>query len=345
MARVILHIGTYKTGSTAIQSFMRKNEAAFAQQSIYYPTFKGDSQNHTFLRTSLMQEDAANVADCRDVLQRCVDADPNATIVLSSEHYWPLHGPKLQEMLDVIEKVCPDITTVIYLRRQDKLWASLYAQMAKSMSIRPEHALWGQKGFVGADIAEHGMYYFECLEEYANRFGREKVVARLYERRMFPNGDAVEDFVQFIGGKMPADPIGGDDDTNLSFAWKAVEFSKYCAVQYAARFGRKKKWIGPVSGAMRDTVARLQREEGFTDWIGKAPLYLPPDEQLKIVEHYRPSNEKLFEHYFGGQDVFGSGDTQKPCPYGLADIPEVELRRGFELMTWWLARKVGNLGG
>ena len=35
--RIILHIGVYKTGTTAVQSFLARNRSALAEQGVLYP--------------------------------------------------------------------------------------------------------------------------------------------------------------------------------------------------------------------------------------------------------------------------------------------------------------------
>lgn len=334
MGKIVLHLGTYKTGSTAIQQFMRQNDKAFRKQGIVYPLFPKDGQSHTFLRQTIYRDDPEGLRQCLEIMRRAFQDDPDATIVLSSEHFWPMNGPRLHAFLDALQSVSSNVHTLIYLRRQDHLWASLYAQQSKGMGVRPEHQLWGKKGYIGQDIAEHGMYYFEVVEEYARRFGRERVAPRVYDRKLFTDGDVVKDFVEFVGGTIP-DPARDDAaDTNQSFGWKAVEFSKYCAV----KFGKQRYKNDPAPAAMRRAILRLAREDGFPEWFGKAPNYLSLDEQKRIIEHYRPSNEKLFEAYFSGRDAFANAGWLTLCPYSVDDIPDHELKRAFEYMALYLSQ-------
>jgi hypothetical protein len=334
MRKIILHIGTYKTGSTAIQAFMRQNERSFRSRGILYPTFQGDTRSHTFLRKAVWDDDTAGVRDCIDILQRAFAKRPNATVVLSSEHFWPLRAAPLQRMLDELTSITHNIHTVMYVRPQDRLWSSLYAQEAKFMRVRPEHELWGAKGFVSQGIIE-GMYYFECLEAYAGRFGRENVTARLYNRKLFPQGDVVEDFLSFLGVSVRSWPWHGKE-RNESYGWKAVEFSKHCAVHYARKAGRDvfaRNVNSAISTAMRQAVLRLATRDGFPDWLGKVPNYLSPDDQRAIHAHYAESNANLFKHYFGGKDVFHTDDLLPACPYKFADIPRNELQLAFRYMN------------
>ncbi len=338
MPKIILHIGTYKTGSTAIQAFMRRNESTFEAQGVIYPTFRGDSQSHTFLCQAIRTNNKEGLEECTRTLRRAFHERPEATVVLSSEHFWPMNGPHLHTMLDILETISADIRVLMYVRSQGRLWASLYAQQSKSMSVRPEHKLWGRNSFIGARIANHGMYYFECLEEYAKRFGRDHVTAKIYDRKLFNGGDVITDFLAFLGSPIPVSGNSHLPDTNLSYGWKAVELSKY----FAINFGEMRYKGHPAPGALRRTVTRLAKNDNLEGWLGGYACFLSANEQMRIREYYAASNRKLAEAYFGGLDPFSGEELMPTCPHFL-DIPEPEIKKANRYMAEFLQQSDADL--
>ncbi len=333
MSRIVLHIGTYKTGSTAIQAFMRKNSSILQSYGVIYPVYRGDAQSHTFLRQAIRTNNKEGLAECVHTLERALEEHSGATVVLSSEHFWPMNGSDLQIMLTALQRVCPDVRVLMYVRSQGRLWASLYAQQSKSMSVRPEHRLWGANSFIGTHIANHGMYYFECLEEYAKKFGRDHVSARIYDRRLFPDADVVKDFLQFLDCPVPSTAQFGPHEANSSYGWKAVEFSKYCAIL----LGERRYKNHPAPGALRRTVTRLSLDDKFPGWLEGNACFLSAYDQMQIRDHYADSNRKLYAYYFGGVEHFLKEDLMPVCPR-LSDIPELEIQRALKYMGEFLSR-------
>lgn len=329
--RLVLHIGTYKTGSTAIQSFLRHNDAALRDQGFLYPLLPGDRQSHTFLRAAtakaLKSIDATELTSCISTLAEQINFYSPEVVILSSEHFWPAPPRIVALMISSFEHLFGDISVTIYLRPQRDLWISLYSQFAKQMQVLPSHSLWGTPEYCGKGISDHGMYYVNVLDGYRQASDAVGICARIYNRSLFPNQDVVSDFADSC--KLNNDMLGipSNISSNESLAWKAVEFSKALATHLCGDHSRRKR----VAGVMRKGFMDA-RKQGLNDWIGNSPNYLTESEQDAIHDHYEASNHRLSAGYFNSAPIF---EMNRYLPVNLCsihDIPSDEKRLLADLM-------------
>ncbi|RZJ41201.1 MAG: hypothetical protein EON87_16640, partial [Brevundimonas sp.] len=140
-----MHIGTEKTGSTAIQAWLDQADGALAEASYRYCVAAGRPNN---TRLSACARDPQIIDDVRmrqglrtpaDVvafrttfaraLAREVETHAGKTIIFSSEH---CHSrlttiEEVQALHDLLQPLFDQVQVVVYLRRQDRVATSLYS--------------------------------------------------------------------------------------------------------------------------------------------------------------------------------------------------------------------------
>src|SRR5262249_27414617 len=145
MKTLYLHIGTEKTGSTALQMVSGMNRGALIKHGIFYPLSPG-KRNHTKL--TIFAADPPNALDLRrltrlfadDAYQRFKADFPGQLqaeiasarcprIYLSNEHLSSRLKTveEVQRLAAVIRPLADDIKVVVYLRRQPELYLSTYS--------------------------------------------------------------------------------------------------------------------------------------------------------------------------------------------------------------------------
>lgn len=153
MAKVILHAGFHKTGTTAIQEFARKNRRALRAAGIYYPTYpewaRTESPEHHEFAHAIAGR--SQVFDDKRSLRRLIDewlaaAGPDEKILISAEAMsrhlgrdpdtsW---GERRREY--VRDLAClfagHDAEIVAVIRRQDDFVRSLYFEHIRKASPR-----------------------------------------------------------------------------------------------------------------------------------------------------------------------------------------------------------------
>ncbi len=134
MNKLFMHIGTYKTGSTALQQWLRINSNYLKSNDILYIP-----KSYNFLRKTINGDKNCNYIELKDVRQSLFKTsrkENNKTLVISSEH---LSGDPKYGYIDslAIARTMKEITSglnlqifiIVYLRRQDNFFESLYTEM------------------------------------------------------------------------------------------------------------------------------------------------------------------------------------------------------------------------
>ncbi len=184
--QIIVHCGIHKTGTSYLQHVFRRNAEILAQHGIHYPV----GPNAYIQRTGNHSVIAANYEQGLDVIahfKRHVTIDSAARCLLISGEEFSrlfLRNGFLEEFMRAASGV--EVKFLFYLRRQDHLRESVYAQSVKN-------ALYG-------DISQtkYNFDFFETVRPFVDAVGRENVIARPYNREKWPDGELVNDFCAAI---------------------------------------------------------------------------------------------------------------------------------------------------
>jgi hypothetical protein len=188
MPRLIIHIGSQKTGSTSIQTFLTQQTAKMEEAGLRYVNagrgpaahnklaFKRDSDQYPVLMKRLVAE---------------VENDPDKTHVVSAEMLFTTR------MASSIAEYLPDdlrkeTQIIAYIRRQDKFLEAMYKQVVKTGRFKGSAQDYAQK-------RESALMYSKVLDAYAENFGKENVLVLPYERSLFREGDVILDMAAHLG--------------------------------------------------------------------------------------------------------------------------------------------------
>lgn len=199
-ASCVLHIGTPKTGSTAIQCFLGDNRARLTAAGLLYPgSIERGHAHHdlAFLTAEGYPEWAtaqpAPLIDLIAAVRAEREAQPAIRqLLLSSENFYWLSSPEAVCDLAAALGYRPEqVAIVVYIRRQEAAVESWYNQLVKALgysagfeqSIADYDALWD---------------YDACLARWAAVFGSGQIVLRPYpdDEAGF---DARRDFIELLG--------------------------------------------------------------------------------------------------------------------------------------------------
>ena len=148
--KIYLHIGTEKTGTTSIENFLTVNRDRLLKKKILYPKSLGspnninlaiafqseEKQDDLRIRSNILtQKDIKNFQDriyknLKDEIER---ASPEI-LLISSEHLSSrLNKDKeIHQLYQFLSSFSEQIEVLIYLRRQDSFFESLYSTAIKS---------------------------------------------------------------------------------------------------------------------------------------------------------------------------------------------------------------------
>lgn len=191
--RIVLHIGTHKTGTSALQAFCAKNRDALLARGIYYPKLENGSNSFNFLGAQLAFGKHDEVRRFFDRALRDTRKAGANTLLVSGEslyamtslfyrlyerpcgEYWG-YERSLVRALRACLPANATFSVYCYVRRQDRFIESLYNQCVKHPA-----------GF-GGDINEflgqmhETVYYARQLQLWADSFGSNALKVRSYEK-------------------------------------------------------------------------------------------------------------------------------------------------------------------
>lgn len=164
--RVILHIGTHKTGTSALQECLRRNEKTLARRGIHYARIAPYKNCNSLVRTVAKSRGPELQAFVRRHIDEALGLGAH-TIVMSAESffamtmffhkfngrhddYWNIES----ESVAFLHRAFPqEVTTrpVVFFRRQDRFLESIYGEVVKSRGV-------------GTPIDEFGFFFREALD-------------------------------------------------------------------------------------------------------------------------------------------------------------------------------------
>jgi hypothetical protein len=183
---LVLHIGTHKTGTSALQTYLSRRSEALEQAGVrYVQSARSAGKAHHELPWAIRGKRGAEMSAWRD-LRAELDANSSVENIVSSEGFWYSDPAAVKAELQDVR----DVRIVMYLRRQDKYLQSLYKQSVTG-GRKTAFSDWLEKS------RERGNY-LAVVERWAAQFGADALMLRPYERDGHTI-DVVRDFAGILG--------------------------------------------------------------------------------------------------------------------------------------------------
>lgn len=200
---LFLHIGTNKTGTSAIQRFFNQQRDALQQHGLLYPAAGCAGDAHYTFSTLLgfdhgkprrVDQSAPPLRDLRSRLEQEITRSACRHVLISSENFvLPRAVEPVRELLRDFE-----VRVVVYLRRHDGWWESAYNQAVKMVAQPP----WGRgfERYLRYQRMRNPQYggYRALLDRWDAVFGADNVIVRPYEKQQNAPNVAV-DILHAIG--------------------------------------------------------------------------------------------------------------------------------------------------
>jgi len=340
-----LHIGTGKTGTTSIQTFLEENRDALRRAGTVVPKSPG-RRNHRKLTMYALNDDVIENSRrskglvtldriesfrkqfLEDFRTEARSWKGSENVVLTSEQMTRLRREgeleRLKALLDIAGR---PIKVIVYLRRQDLYFISEYSQLIKGGLTLP-------LSVEGARVNLAIYDYRKLLSTWARTFGQASLIVRAFEPQQLKNSDVLDDFMSIIGFE-GLQAFTRPGVRNQSLDAHTVEFLRSINPSVP-------RWIDG-----RPNPARAGLVE-FLEEISSGPkLRLARQQAAKFLETFQPSNAEVARTYLGRED--GVLFRRSPGDDGGVD-PSLSAEQAVEisgkiwnhLMAAELARRAGE---
>jgi len=194
---------------------------------------------------------------------------------------------------------------VVYLRRQDRHYASLYVQLLRTGGRVGPPALPTEAELRASWLG--GYYdYAETLRLWAGVFGREAILPRLFEPAALAGGDVVDDMLELCGIPGAIPPDAPDRRRNPSWSLATIRL----ALAMIARLREEApRHLAPFGPAWRRFAELLSAEPPGPGW---RPA---PEEARAFLAGFADSNERVRAEWFPERaSLFAPVEEQEPDP-------------------------------
>lgn len=188
--RCVLHVGTMKTGTSTIQSWLGENRKALEEAGWIYPGWP-----------------------CRDsdrIAALVARSPEHQNLVISDEGLWhqSMDRSRTDEIAEALKGY--DVTVLVYFRRPDEFLEAWFKQGLKVGS--GVHAV--QSFLKSYQTRPRALR--KRLETFVTLFGRDNVIVAPYERSQLKNANLLSDFLARAGLPEAVATLPAPPDKNIS---------------------------------------------------------------------------------------------------------------------------------
>jgi hypothetical protein len=290
LKRLIIHIGTEKTGTTSIQEYFSANaDDLLKSHSVLYPKFgySGLAQFelvaalHPMCNSGRLAEFAPkkeyNPDETWSEFCQLIKDSGEEMVLISSEHFSSrLNAEGVAFIKKKLDKELPEykVEIVIYLRNQVDMFQSSYSTYIKTGGTKSIFELFKEMG-------GNGIYYnfYNLVRLWSDQFGKDAMVVRNFNA--LPKSDVVADLLSYLG----INDFSVDASADQNSTWNPVflEFARNlnCGVLRDEDHGNRYSKYQSI----------LKTNSCFSDFNGFSVL---PDEiSFEVEKLFLVSNIKL----------------------------------------------------
>jgi len=219
MKTLLLHIGTYKTGTTSIQYSLYKNGPALLRYGINY---LGHSDGCVHLTGRQVFQNSMK----RKQLEHYLASEKGSIHIYSNECLWDLQSAQQNFLPAIINSgIYEKVFVISYVRKQSSFIDSFYKQEQKfgspwavGLSPLEFYSLVKSRGTLNIN---------DRLGYYSNLFGRENILVKNFSAESLFQGDVVDDFYKyhfFKGIEVEASPIKNQSISSKEAVFRSIVF-------------------------------------------------------------------------------------------------------------------------
>lgn len=203
--KLIIHIGTHKTGTTSIQETLGNSQDILKKHGIFYPpeppfnhyafsaVFLNNPMNSFYARAGGFQSIEELQTDLNALKvhwAKLFQYSQEEIFVISAENFDAYEDGEVVKLKRFVNVYFDDIKIIVYMRHPITGIISRWEENIKHLNSQPssEEILKNVKK----------RYSFTFLESWLKYFGKENVIVRPFDNKALKNGDLIEDFFHSV---------------------------------------------------------------------------------------------------------------------------------------------------
>lgn len=318
MNTIYLHIGTPKTGTTAIQNFCSENQEVLNRQGYYYPEFAYRYPSADRLRNGHflfgcvhdeegLRDDKREKEIFKEAFQKIYEAfDTYPNIILSDEGLWTCG---FRDEKNVWEKIKEEIgekqiaiKVIVYFRMQDTFLYSWWSQRVKE-GLRAESQLTWER--MADELPIIQLDYYDMLEKIAEYVGRDNIIVRRFEAERFTGGTLYTDFIDALGLTYSKEYHIKSEIRNISLTRNNNEIKRILN-----RIPRLDAQGNAMFRRLLVEQSECQEEDNIYSMFSEA-------ERTAFLAKYHEGNLRIAKEYLGEEELFfpKAGEKKKWNPH------------------------------
>ena len=280
--KLIIHIGSHKTGTTSIQKFMLDNKNLLEDNgwSLFSKNRAVNNRVHYSEGSinSWIDFSGKHESFCGRLSEKILSelSKTQGNIIISSEELsWCMTRESIENIKKIMSNIFSDISIIVYFRRQDEQLLSHYQQgfrfkestaakfYGRELTPLPEHK----------PYFDNYLNYARKLELWRSVFGEENVYWNLFDKNCLYKNNIINDFLTNIGIDVPVK----NEFTNQALSKENIIFNYHV-----------------FSSGVLDFCIRPHFMKKLSKNGGKK--FLPSESEMKeVMSSYEECNKILFE--------------------------------------------------
>ncbi|KAA3633673.1 MAG: hypothetical protein DWQ08_01590 [Proteobacteria bacterium] len=293
-----LHVGLDKTGSTAIQTMLSRNESALSSVGLAYLSTMRGRINHAPLWQS-------SKSGCHEGWTQIADelSEIDRRGIVSHEgfyHFTPDYWH------DIRRRLAPHrVEVVVYLRRQSEMVCSGIVQRIKTNRHKKRPGEYTER-----DLLDIGAHYSPILDRLSGVFGGRHVHVGRFERSSMKDANLFVDFFDRLGCDVGHATIAQKFSMPKAAANPTLDVDAIGVLMELDEAG-----IGPLD---RVTAVKLLQAHGR----GDHSTFLPDEMVAAVDKYFLEDNTQVARQWFGEAVLF-----RDPGRFRFRDIDPADARR------------------
>jgi capsular polysaccharide biosynthesis protein len=287
MKRLLIHIGTGKTGTSSIQNFLFINRKPLAKNfGLFYPeqglsdiTHFGELIHAHYPIVSWIRD---RQTENLEKLSLALNTSGCETGIISCENFYHHFSAEDIDFLATVFKQF-SVEIICYIRRQDLYMESAWKQQIKVGALKAAFPDFLQRHTQANYLEEVHANYYRMLKSWAAVFGIDKIRVKVFDKSVWINGDLIDDFLHTCGidTEQALSALVKPALTNVAFPNELI------------RVVQKTNAMNLIPKArQQDFVEYLRKLNSFNE----SPL-LSTAERMAIIKNYQPTNRALFAEF------------------------------------------------